>query len=123
MSSKDPIINPTRTCSKSTMEIQLRYVKSSKVTTETPERHQWRCVDIFIVNFKQFSLVFRPRTIKWRLQTYKSLFENGITDLLKVHCVRSVRMQQNTDQNNSEYGQFLRSGRKRIQFDYLQQYS
>ena len=29
LSSKDPIINPTRTCSKSTMEISLRYVKSS----------------------------------------------------------------------------------------------
>ena len=68
-------------------------------------------------------------------EIFNFLFENGITEngILTVHCVKSVRirsysgpysgrMRQNTDQNNSEYGQFSRSGRQRIQFDYLQRY-
>ena len=27
----------------------------SKLTIKTPERHQWRCLGVFIVNFEQIS--------------------------------------------------------------------
>ena len=33
----------------------------------------------------------------------------GLKDPHHLHCVERIQMRENTDQNNSEYGQFLRS--------------
>ena len=44
------------TCSKLTIEILEQGVKYvQKVTIKTPERRQWRCSGVFIVNFEHIS--------------------------------------------------------------------
>ena len=54
---KIPTINqPAFTCSKLKIEtLEQRYVIYSKLTIETPKRHQWRRFGVFIVNYEHIS--------------------------------------------------------------------
>ena len=54
------------TCPKLTIETLTRCEICSKLTIKTPERHQWHCYDVLIVNFEHVShlvLVFLLLTL------------------------------------------------------------
>ena len=78
------LCQPAFTCSKSTMHgsTKAQYWICSKLTTKTQKRRNWRCSDIFIVNFDQISyidLVFPlpTWTSKWRRAIiYKQLLSH-----------------------------------------------
>ena len=79
MSSKDPIINPTCTCSKSTMEIPLRYVKSS------------------IFYLKMVSLIFLQYTA-WKVSVFGVILVRIQAECGKIR----TRITPNTDNFHAE---------------------
>ena len=70
----------------------------SKLTIKTPERRQWRCSGVFIVNFERillFFLVFLLLTLNKCIST-EAHSESSLISKMKLFCENSYRLKAAT---------------------------